>query len=82
MDDDVTILKAAFELTAASWPWVVIRKTVLSPVMKRNSWPEPLMYWLNWIENELLDDDPDVYAPYWDVPARLSLKTQCIFLVK
>ncbi len=36
-DDDVTILKAAFGLTVASWPWVVIRNTVLSPVMKRNS---------------------------------------------
>jgi hypothetical protein len=40
------------------------------------------MYWRNWIEKELLDDDPDVYAPYWDVPARLSLKKQKIVLDK
>jgi hypothetical protein len=36
------------------------------------------MYRSNRIEKELLDDDPDVYAPYSDVPARLSLKTQSI----
>ena len=40
------------------------------------------MYWLNGIENELLDDDPDVYGPYWDVPARLSLKPQGMSLRK